>query len=366
MESPQYYVSFNQDCTCFAFGSPKGFRIYNVDPFREMFKRNFEGGIKIIQMLYRTNILALVVNGQEESSLNKVILWDDHSNHGIGLIDCHSPVLNIKLMREVIVIVLVDSILIYSLDCSLISKVDTYENPLGVCAIAKTANERIIACSGTLKGQIRVMKSMSSPKIQGSKAAASVFIQANKSGMAAVALNEEASRVAVASITGTIIRLFDAETAVLMFELRRGSDSAVIYSLSFDKESNFLACSSDKGTVHVFALVPNAVANSQAVVQTAATSPQAVYGSRLASTAAETFSSMFSTLKGTVPLPKYLASEERSFAQFRIPADKSRSLVSFSADGTSITVLTFEGQFFQASIEQGECTLQVSRQLGVA
>jgi WD40 repeat protein len=34
--------------------------------------------------------------------------------------------------------------------------------------------------------------------------------------------------------------------------VRRGSDKAEIYSISFDKNSNWIACSSDKGTIHIF------------------------------------------------------------------------------------------------------------------
>jgi WD40 repeat protein len=34
--------------------------------------------------------------------------------------------------------------------------------------------------------------------------------------------------------------------------VRRGSDKAEIYSIAFDKNSHWIACSSDKGTIHIF------------------------------------------------------------------------------------------------------------------
>ena len=37
-------------------------------------------------------------------------------------------------------------------------------------------------------------------------------------------------------------------------ELRRGADTAQIFSLAFSPEADFLALSSDKGTVHVYIL----------------------------------------------------------------------------------------------------------------
>ena len=41
---------------------------------------------------------------------------------------------------------------------------------------------------------------------------------------------------------------------VMLVELRRGSDPAILYCLNFSPGDEWLCCSSDKGTVHVFAL----------------------------------------------------------------------------------------------------------------
>ena len=67
-----------------------------------------------------------------------------------------------------------------------------------------------------------------------------------------MALNFTGSLLATASDKGTLIRLFSTEDGTPLQEVRRGSDKAEIYSLSFDKNSNWIACSSDKGTVHIF------------------------------------------------------------------------------------------------------------------
>uniref|UniRef100_A0A4W3H0J5 WD repeat domain phosphoinositide-interacting protein 4 n=1 Tax=Callorhinchus milii TaxID=7868 RepID=A0A4W3H0J5_CALMI len=53
---------------------------------------------------------------------------------------------------------------------------------------------------------------------------------------------------------GTLIRLFDTLTKEKLVELRRGTDPATLYCINFSHDSSFLCVSSDKGTVHVFAL----------------------------------------------------------------------------------------------------------------
>ncbi|KAL5775413.1 hypothetical protein ACOSP7_012970 [Xanthoceras sorbifolium] len=54
-------VSWNRDYGCFVAGTSCGFRIYNCEPFKETFRCELKGGgFKIVEMLFRCNILALV------------------------------------------------------------------------------------------------------------------------------------------------------------------------------------------------------------------------------------------------------------------------------------------------------------------
>jgi hypothetical protein len=161
-------MSFNQDGGCLAVGTGSGFRICNVYPYQETFRRNLGGavggggegggnaieggellltlsssfheislaqcptcltslmsfiylitqlsaGIAHIEMLYRTNLLALT--GHANSPIyppNKVFLYDDHLQRPIGELSFRQKVLTTKLRRDRIVIVLRDRVYIYN------------------------------------------------------------------------------------------------------------------------------------------------------------------------------------------------------------------------------------------------------------
>lgn len=82
------------------------------------------------------------------------------------------------------------------------------------------------------------------------------IIQAHKAPIAALALNANGTLLATASEKGTIIRVFSIPSATKLWQFRRGSYPARIYSLSFNATSTLLSCSSDTETVHIFRLAP--------------------------------------------------------------------------------------------------------------
>lgn len=58
-------------------------------------------------------------------------------------------------------------------------------------------------------------------------------------------------------LQGTLIRVFSTTHLHQTHEFRRGVDAAQTYSLRFSPLSSFLASTSDKGTLHIFSLLPN-------------------------------------------------------------------------------------------------------------
>ena len=94
------HVSFNQDQDAFAIGTTKGFSIFSLEPFRFRVKRCIEGGVKVVQMVGKSNLILVITSGMDpQYPSNHVHFWDDRKIKFVGRINqftsdplslCHS------------------------------------------------------------------------------------------------------------------------------------------------------------------------------------------------------------------------------------------------------------------------------------
>lgn len=364
------FVDFNQDSGCFACGMTNGFVIYNVDPFRETFRRVFpNGGIGIVEMLFRCNLLALVGGGRNPRyPPNKVMIWDDHQNKCIGELKFRTEVIAVKLRRDRVVVVLESKVFVYRFkDLKLLDQITTVANPKGLISLCAEPKNNVLAIPGLAKGSIRI------ELYDISKA---TLIKAHDTDLAQFALNSDGSRIASASEKGTLIRIWNCHTGEPMRELRRGMDKAEIYCICFNVTSTFVACSSDKGTIHIFSLAgagipPGAVQtidsygnrryiNPNAGAEESDTSASGGgNGNQMQEVAPNSASNKgiggagITFLKNILPtslVPKYLDSEW-SCAQVR--GIEGRSICAFSKDSSRIITVCADGTFIISSFEEG-------------
>ncbi|MBZ3880800.1 WD repeat domain phosphoinositide-interacting protein 4 [Sciurus carolinensis] len=239
-------LRFNQDQSCFCCAMETGVRIYNVEPLMEKGHLDHEqvGSMGLVEMLHRSNLLALVGGGSSPKfSEISVLIWDD-AREGKDSKDklvleftFTKPVLAVRMRHDKIVIVLRNRIYVYSFPDNprKLFEFDTRDNPKG---------ERTQICG--YKDDLASTKPGTS--------SAPFTINAHQSDVACVSLNQPGTVVASASQKGTLIRLFDTQSKEKLVELRRGTDPATLYCINFSHDSSFLCASSDKGTVHIFAL----------------------------------------------------------------------------------------------------------------
>lgn len=81
-----------------------------------------------------------------------------------------------------------------------------------------------------------------------------MVIEAHKGEIAALALSFDGTLLATASEKGTIIRVFNVETGVKMYQFRRGTYPTKIHSMCFNSDSQFLAVTCSSKTIHIFKL----------------------------------------------------------------------------------------------------------------
>ncbi|KAM1199011.1 hypothetical protein ACFX2G_010487 [Malus domestica] len=331
-----HHLSFNQDHGCFSVATDSGFRVYNCDPVRELFRRDSgQRGVGMVQMLFRYQILALVGGGPDPIyPPNKVMLWDDNESRCYAELAFRSEVRGVRLRRDRIVVVLEHKIFLYSItDLTLEHQIVTISNPKGLCEVSQGSGHPVLVCPGLQKGQVRVDH-------YGSKR--TKFIVAHDSALSCLGLTQDGRLLATASSKGTLIRIFNALDGSLLQEVRRGAERAEIFSLAFSSGAQWLAASSDKGTVHVFSVK---VDSGSLGGERSSSSSESSHPSPLGI-------SSLSFMKGlsfSGVLPKYFSSEW-SVAKYHLP-EGMRYTVAFGHQKNTVVILGMDGSFYRCQFD---------------
>ena len=153
-----------------------------------------------------------------------------------------------------------------------------------------------------------------------------------------------------------MIRIWDTENGTQVQELRRGADPADVYCLSFDPSSKYVSCSSDKGTIHIFAIkgdLTQSVANNKGADMNGQSQSMDERAPAQDSSVPVSNTKSFFSMFGSV-LPKYFSSEW-SLAQCRL---KDAHVICAIKDKSPISV-SLEGFYYLAEFDPktgGDCT----------
>ncbi|XP_045150518.1 WD repeat domain phosphoinositide-interacting protein 4-like, partial [Echinops telfairi] len=218
-QSPRGVTSlrFNQDQSCFCCATATGVRVYNVEPLtaRGQLAREQGGGAGLVEMLHRSNLLALVGGGgRAKFPEMSVVIWDD-AREGRDAKDklvleftFPQPVLAVRMRHDKIVTVLRRRIYVYSFPDRprKLFEFDTRDNPAGLCDLCPGLEKQLLVFPGHRCGSLQLVDlAHANP---GTSSAPSA-IHAHQSELACVSLNQPGTVVASASQKGTLIRLFD-------------------------------------------------------------------------------------------------------------------------------------------------------------
>lgn len=151
--------AFNQDGGCLAIGTTSGFSVHNLHPqYAVSVKRDLNGGIGLVEMLFRCNLMALVGGGPSpQAPPHRVLIWDDHAKREIGELSFRQVVLRVRLRKDAIAVALRDRVYVYHLaDLSLRDKIYTADNPHGLLCLSTQIQDMVLACPSVTPGHVRV------------------------------------------------------------------------------------------------------------------------------------------------------------------------------------------------------------------
>ncbi|KAM0420698.1 hypothetical protein ACHAPT_011480 [Fusarium lateritium] len=259
------FITFNQDHSCLAVGTSKGFRIYHTDPFSRIFSSD-ENNISIIEMLFSTSLVALVLSPRH------LIIQNTKRASVICELTFPSAVLAVRLNRKRLAVVLEEEIYLYDIsNMSLLHTIATSPNPTAICALSPSSENCFIAYPlpkpredpdarrpahappqstyvSPTSGEVLVFDTVALKAVN--------VIEAHRSPLCSICLNNEGTLLATASETGTIIRVFSVPKGQKLYQFRRGTYPSTIYSMSFNLSSTLLCVSSTSDTIHIFRLGP--------------------------------------------------------------------------------------------------------------
>jgi WD40 repeat protein len=140
----------------------------------------------------------------------------------------------------------------------------------GLMAIATGAYTTLLAIPGHQMGHVQLIhlppctppasaSSLPSSSPLGSTKHQVSIIVAHTTALSALSVPPSGRLLATTSSQGTLVRVWDSITGKLVRVFRRGTDKATIYGVAFRPDETELCVWSDKGTVHVFALVGSGV-----------------------------------------------------------------------------------------------------------
>ncbi|KAI5949640.1 ATG18 [Candida margitis] len=275
---PVTYLNFNQDLTCVALGLKTGYKIVNVEQKFGRCCSYKDDSVNIIEMLYTTSLIAITPLGNEiGSSPRELKIKNTKTNSTICSLFFPTSILNIKLTTDYLIVVLETQLYIYEIKTmKLLQTVKTNSNPQGLCTVSYDANHCLLAypsppsAAETLSNlhnshhQNKSSSNKSTGNAISDKGDLIVFninkflpimaISAHKNDIAAMSFSSDGSLIATASDKGTIVRVFDTNTGVKLFQFRRGSYPTKIYSLQFSNDNKYVLATSSSLTVHVFRL----------------------------------------------------------------------------------------------------------------
>lgn len=246
-------IAWNQDQGCFTLGTENGYAIWNSEPVEELCRRDV-GGVQHVAMYLRSSVLALVGGGRNPfDASNKVVIWNDAEQTAIAHMEFRLPVLSVQRQKNVLVVVTLTKFYMYSFKDNgdgvvsaptLLDSIDTVDNPLGLLSTSFNAlsQKTLLAFPANTVGHACIVEAPATGDGASTKSKSKppMTVKAHKTGLAHLVLSRSGKLLASSSARGTLLRVFDVESAAHLYSFRRGLTAAQVHSISFNRNETML------------------------------------------------------------------------------------------------------------------------------
>lgn len=248
-DSGGLYVNFNQNITSLGVASKFAYSLFSLNGIDSVLEKIYScktEDIYIIERLFESSLVAIV----SLKAPRKLKVCHFKKKSEICNYSYSNTILAVKLNRERLVVCLEESLYIHNIqDMKVVHTIrDTPSNLTGLCALSSASDHCYLAYPGSItSGEVQIFDTINLH--------AKTMILAHDSPLAALTFSSSGTEIATASERGTVIRVFSSLDGTRLIEFRRGVKRCVsIASLSFSTCSEYLVCSSNTETVHIFKL----------------------------------------------------------------------------------------------------------------
>jgi WD40 repeat protein len=298
----------------------------------------------MVTMLFKTNIFGIVgSDNNPEYKQNTALVWDDLNSNILLKVTLKEKILNLKLRHDKIFIISKSKIYVLDLKSfQLIATIETGPNPLGLLGLNYLKEKTILVYPSNEEN-----KKKGDVTIQNIEEKQFLYITPHNHPVAYISLSYNGLLLATASEEGKKIRIFETKTGEYLQELNRGKEKAEIKCISIDFNNQFIAASSERGTIHIWSLKESYEAMKK--------SGKIVLVEEEKKNNVSNVGSVFAII------PNFLGGgyfkKEWSFAQVRL--DEPYSIFHFGAENLLI-IITSTGKYYKARIDLekgGDCQI---------
>lgn len=300
------------------------------------------GGIGIIEMFQRTNLLALVGGGKNPKfQINQLIIWDDHQGKIISKLRFNENLMSVRLRNNKIIVLTRNKFYAFNMKTLVtIAIIKTYDNPLGIIATSNgdINNKLIVAFPYESQGHVFLGEITQ-------KCEKLFVVQAHDSKIACISINKDGTLLATASDKGTLIRIFTTNDGQKFSEFRRGTKTVEMNCIAFDPNNKFIGCSSNVGTIHIFSIAAITKALDEKNNKAKNEIEDEPKNSK----------SFLGKIGGLLNIKNAYLESERSFAKFKV--QEENSILGFGSENTFV-VITMDGKYYKAAYNPkrgGDC-----------